>query len=603
MNRILWIIVLSLTFAAWSASAQQGAALPQDPTRPAPTNKPVQPRRADSIEGRISSDDGQPLIKVQVRLSRVGLIHSLSRAVGTDDEGRFIVDDLAPGTYSVSAIAPGYVLDNEEREPKYYRSGDTIDLTMTRGGVITGTVTQLTGEPVVAVRVQAVRVRDSEGRSLRRPASLGSQITDDRGVYRIYGLQPGSYLVLAGAPVGFAASFGTGYEEDVATYFPSATRDTAAEVTVGRGQEATSIDIRYRGERGRSVSGSVVGAVATDPLSGSVFLTLTHTASGFIEATTSIFQRNEKSFAFHGVPDGEYELTALNNLSSGESRASSPLRVIVKGADVTGLEVKLALLGSIVGRTVLEIPQGIGRKDRCKDDRKSLLEETVVLARRDENRERQIRQMNPAPSITGAPDSKGEFILPRMHAFRYRIETELPNKNWFIRAITLPDGGRDRRSIDVARNGLALKSGERVKDMTITIAEGAASLRGRVVPFTEDDRLPDRLRVHLIPVEPERADDPLRFAETAVQGDGAFVFANIAPGRYRLLALPVPDEEPIDHNPNPLAWDGESRASLRRRMESEGAEIDLQPCQHVTDNILRYRAPAPQNSGRTKKNL
>ncbi|MCI0489973.1 MAG: carboxypeptidase-like regulatory domain-containing protein [Blastocatellia bacterium] len=604
MNRILFTVILLIALIAVSASAQQSPSSPaQNPARATSENKSDQPRLAGSIEGRVTSDDGQPLGNLQVYAGQLGIFRGVSRTVGTNDEGKFVLNGLAPGTYSIFARTPGYILAEYQAEPKRYRPGDNVDLTMTKGGVITGTVTRSTGEPVVAVRVSAILVRDIEGRPVSRPVSSGLQYTDDRGVYRLYGLRPGLYLVVAGSSSGFYSGLSAEYEDDTRTYFPSATRDTAAEVTVASGQEATGIDIQYRGEQGRSVSGVVSGKIPPDRRSGFVSLVLTHAASGFIEGTANLpVMGNDNSFAFHGVPDGEYEVIARSSFSTGEGAASPPFRVTVRGADVTGLELKLAPLGRVAGRVVLETQQAAASKTACKDERKSLLEESIITARSDENKERKDRpQSASSSSIISAPDSKGQFLLRNLYAARYHMVTELPNRSWYIRAITRPGAGG--RLTDVARNGFALKSGEQVKDMTITVAEGAASFSGRVVPSTEGERLPDRLHVHLVPVETERADDTLRFAETAVRRDGAFAFDNIAPGRYRLLIFPIPDEEPSDRATRPLAWDADGRASLRRQIESATTEIELQPCQRATDNILRFVAPSPQNSRPPEKNL
>ena len=76
-----------------------------------------------------------------------------------------------------------------------------IDFTLVRGGVITGRVTNSEGKPLINERVQ-FKLADE----LKNNNSLGlKQIrftTDDRGIYRIYGIPAGSYLVSAGRPDG-----------------------------------------------------------------------------------------------------------------------------------------------------------------------------------------------------------------------------------------------------------------------------------------------------------------------------------------------------------------------------------------------------------------
>jgi hypothetical protein len=91
--------------------------------------------------------------------------------------------------------------------------------------------------------------------------------------------------------------------------------------------------------------------------------------------------------------------------------------------------------------------------------------------------------------------------------------------------------------------------------------------------------------VHLVPAEPAAADDVLRFAEVPAGRNGAFEFKNIAPGKYRLLTRTAPNDEPND-NP-PAAWDGVERAKLRKEAEAMKVEIELKPCQRVTDQFVK----------------
>ncbi|HSQ23875.1 MAG TPA: carboxypeptidase-like regulatory domain-containing protein, partial [Pyrinomonadaceae bacterium] len=79
-----------------------------------------------------------------------------------------------------------------------YRPGESVSLTLIKGGVIAGIITNNDGQPVVNVSVRAYRVRDAEGNKVRSAAFAQPRMTDDRGYYRIYGLQPGTYVVSAG---------------------------------------------------------------------------------------------------------------------------------------------------------------------------------------------------------------------------------------------------------------------------------------------------------------------------------------------------------------------------------------------------------------------
>jgi hypothetical protein len=257
---------------------------------------------------------------------------------------------------------------------------------------------------------------------------------------------------------------------------------------------------------------------------------------------------------------------------------------------VTGLELTLVPLASITGRLVLEAARKTERKSECRERRSGSLEEVIVNARRDEAVTDQERVPRVFPrSGDSAPDDQGDFKIRNLTAGRYRLLASLPGDDWYIRAVTLPAAGPGRQPVDASREGLALKSGERVQGLTITLAEGAASLRGRVAATVESAPLPaTHLLAHLIPAERENADATLRFAEAAVLDDGTFTFNNIAPGRYWLIARPVADKDSVEMNPRPLAWDARGRALLRREAESANVVVDLQPCQAIADYVLRY---------------
>jgi hypothetical protein len=141
---------------------------------------------------------------------------------------------------------------------------------------------------------------------------------------------------------------------------------------------------------------------------------------------------------------------------------------------------------------------------------------------------------------------------------------------------------------DISRNGITLKAGEKITGVVATITEGAAGLSGKVIPALEGSRLPQRLRIHLIPAEARAADDVLRYAETFARSDGSFLLSNLAPGKYWLIARAAPDDETNDLPVTPVAWDATERAKLRREAMTAKNEIELRPCGRVKDYGLRF---------------
>jgi len=416
----------------------------------------------------------------------------------------------------------------------------------------------------------------------------------------MYGLLPGSYLISASG-TGQMSSTTSPYDSDVPTYHPSTTRDDAGEVVVRAGQEVSGIDIRYRGDRGYIVSGTLSGALGEDS-SGfrGVTVSLAHRSSGAVESRAYVQLRAGRGFGVYGVPDGDYNLIAQMDVGADSSAASAPRHVVVKGADVTGIELSLAPLGSVSGRAVLETLPDAERTPDCKAKRTVSLDELVLTARRDE---KSGAKDQPGPGVVApndaSADEKGEFKIPSLAAGRYRIETRLPTEDWFVRSMTKA-GPPSSRPNDVAAAGLAITTSQRFTDLTVTLAEGAAALRGKVVPASEGARLPAQLQIHVVPAEPESADDALRFAEVRVDSEGAFSLFNLAPGRYYLQARAVSDDQLMERNPQPLAWDAASRTKLRREAQAANVLIELQRCQRVTEYVLKYAA-APSSKAESKK--
>jgi hypothetical protein len=577
MKRLfILIIIAALAFAVESPARQQD-------------------RRARAITGRVVNDGGQPIANAVVYFNRVGNRPGANNSTGTDEQGNFRAEDLANGAYVVSAMVPGFVPASDETEPQYYRVGDWVTLTMTKGGVITGAVTNSLGEPVVAARVRAIRVRETDGRAARSIGFSNERATDDRGVYRLYGLRSGAYIVaVTGQPM-----FGFGppslYDGNAPTYYPSSTRDTAVEVTVRAGDEASNIDIRYRGERGHAVSGTLTGATEGGQQMGGISVSLAHASSGMIEAQEFVqFRDKTRSFAFYGVPDGEYDVMARRG-GEADSAASVPRRIAVKGGDVTGLELELAPLGSIAGSVVIEPLKEGERKPECGDKRQASIEEIVIAARRDD------KGAKPEPLIMSrsysSPNDKGEFTLFNLRPGLFRIQPRLPVESWYVRSINLiapaATGKPKVAARDAARSGLQLSQGERLTGLAVIVAEGAAFITGKILPAKEGQPIPSQVRVYLVPAEPEMAEDAIRYREALATNDATFTLANLAPGRYYILAKEVSEASPNEDGARPAAWDQTARSAIRREAEAANQTIELQPCRRLTDYSLRMAAAKP----------
>jgi hypothetical protein len=355
-------------------------------------------------------------------------------------------------------------------------------------------------------------------------------------------------------------------------------------VTLQAGQEMGGIDIRYRAEPGHIVSGSVT--LPEGPRSYTSIYLFTAPTGSLAAETYSGGRPGSRSFSFHGVPDGEYFLRARRASYQGKNGASSlPLTVRVKGSDIVGLEVALRATGSIAGSVQLQPLTDNERKVKCESKRNALVEESLVFARRENESKMPAMALSVEP--VGSPDEKGEFRIDDIDAGPYRIEARLPGEQWFVRSMTRPAPAKGKPPVDAARDGLAVTPDQVVAGLAVTFAEGAASLRGRIVPEIQGANLSKRIRIHLIPIEKDHADDGLRFFEALAHADGTFELTNIQPGRYWMLGLSSEEDESSDDRPRPRAWDAAARSKLRSAGETSNNPIEFQPCQRMTDQVLR----------------
>ena len=192
--------------------------------------------------------DGAVLRGAEVVLTGGALPANRARHAYTDTAGRYRIDGLAPGQYTVRAAKTGYAVAayGQPRAtgpgaPVDVAAGETaggIDVALLRQAVIVVRVLDPSGDPVPGFRVVAHRVEyDAGERRLEALPASSFHSTDDRGEIRVSGLAPGEYCVSADpdlprGPLGPRARYSL-------TFYPGTTVDEAEPVTVGVGEEVT----------------------------------------------------------------------------------------------------------------------------------------------------------------------------------------------------------------------------------------------------------------------------------------------------------------------------------------------------------------------------
>lgn len=175
------------------------AAPAQTPARDTPA---VATKGTASITGTVvAAKDQRPLRGVLVSVNG----GAAPKTAMTDNSGRFAVHNLPAGRYSVSATKPAYLWQTFGATRVggpgvsiILTDGQSADasMTLTRGGVIAGTVRNAKGRPIQSISVVATVVPASGQWDAVSTAARPAVQTDAAGAYRLYGLPAGDYLII-----------------------------------------------------------------------------------------------------------------------------------------------------------------------------------------------------------------------------------------------------------------------------------------------------------------------------------------------------------------------------------------------------------------------
>ena len=460
----------------------------------------------------------------------------------TDSEGRYRLNGLAASTYSVTVLAPAFV-DAESVNYSPYGGKmvflstaevvENVDLKLMRGAVITGRITDEDGKPAVEERVNLDIVPDPSGRrSVDMSRMYGDMYqTDDRGVYRIYGLPPGRYRISAGSDASGFPRSNSGRGSFARTFYGDTREEGKATIVeLSEGTEATNIDIRL-GRRGTtfSISGRVVNSENGEPLPG---VRPTHgnvsktNPSGVFIVGLPTNSRGE--FRLDRIEPGRLTIYVTSRLEGGDFY-SEPIVIDVVDRDITNLEIKAIRGVTISGLVVLE-----GGASRNTPARLGGLKLTVSVS----TNSKLQTQNNASADI--APD--GSFRvggLPPGKAQLYLYSPENPN----LRNLTITRIERD--GVEITQ-GFEIQAGQSASNLRILLAYGTGVIRG-TIKF-ENGSPPSNARMYVGIRREGSTDSFQRGTQTDVRGH--FVITGVPAGTYEItlhqgfFSPPQPGQRP-----------------------------------------------------------
>lgn len=530
--------VIALGLAA-HARTQSLPARPGVPTAGTPAGRTSDVARV-VIRGTIlAGDTGAPLRSATVTLL---LRDAVVRVVSTDEEGRYLFDNLDSGRYLVMARRSGYLpwaygqrddgLPGQVIEVNAGMRLPAIDIRLPRNSAILGRITDEFGAPVSLVRVQAWQARVVGGR--RRLIAVGMpRETDDLGYYRLFGLGPGDYFLTAAlkaADEDATSDVGTG--SYAPTFYPGTLNSVeASEISVALGQEAVA-DFPLVPSAAFLVTGAAVSRSGR-PAGGHVELVPRRdlVMGALMPGQFTAPLQPGGAFTIRRVPPGSYTLVVV---TTGSVQADGTrLTVPESGTRLVGVD----RLDVAVGE-VLVTPGAVASGRITVDGVRPAVSAqgvrvTAVPVSPDE----------PESAIAIPPAlvrSDWTFELRGLHGRRLLDVTNLPPG---LGVVTIRAEGRDVGTAGIMsalaeRLSVEINLTSRITEITGIAREGTGrAARDYVVVCVADDRV--------------RQQDPLRRYQRLVRADrsGRYTVSGLPAGNYLIVAFEDVPASAIDDPP------------------------------------------------------
>ena len=476
------------------------------------------------IAGIVEDDRRQPVAGARVTLTGPALRES--RATVTDNRGRFVFLAVPSGRFSVTAQKPGYVRGQYGARtpggpgaPVVLAAGqrlDTLTVAVARGGVITGTIFDPDGSPTAGVAVRALRVMTQSGE--RRLVQVGGDSSDDRGVYRIYQLMPGTYFVSATPRDG---------DSDRATasppvYYPgSSAFGGAASVALAISEERSGVDISLPSFRAVVIDGRIMPAATASGCQTTVALVPMSNGDVASPADVSTVDVEDSRFEIGGVLPGTYRLLARCGTGSASPRSPAPLwastDLVVGTSDMHDVVLPLRPGMTVSGRVAFDGPRPSSASSRGV--RLALVERGVAA-----------NEIGGTHFADVAPD--GRFVVSGLPPGRYDVEASVSGGgagDWAMESATV--AGRD-----AADFALEIPPDEHVADMLVTFSNRTQGVVGRLVD--QRDQPVMGYTVVAFPVDTRYwLAGSRRVRAVRVGADGTYAISRLPPGDYRLAAV------------------------------------------------------------------
>jgi hypothetical protein len=462
-----------------------------------------------------------------------------------------------------------------------------LEIRMPRGAVITGAIRSSRGTPVVGADVMLLR-RPADG-SLPSNANSAVRVRAyDQGVYRAYGLMPGTYVVaaamhghseLVGIEVPATASVDrllqelerqgvTASASDrlgaptfalAPVFYPGTTMPSDAQsVVVAAGEERSGIDIALERVPSLSVEGTIRNSGGPMPPVALQLVAMEASPLSIgARPTLSAAPGPDGHFKYTGVTPGRYELTArsatprpadapgrtpaMGSYGSGEPLPPgldpdvvtwASAEIDVSGNDVSGIELALQPAFHVAGRILLD-----GTTTVSPDLTKVNITMPYVDGGGGYSFQSNGQLRGRIGVIAPAVAADGTFRVSPVLPGSYRMTATIPDKTWWLRSVLV--NGRDVLDVPLDLAGS-------IDNAVVTFTDRHTSLSGMLqtpagAPATD----------YVVLVFPtDRAlwrPKARRLVLMRPATDGRFTTPDLPPGEYYIAALTDVDPNDWQH--------------------------------------------------------
>lgn len=441
----------------------------------------------------------------------------------TDAEGAYRITNVPPGTYQVTVVAPAYVVTETDARKSVVvgedESLENVNFSLVRGGVITGKVTDAEGRPAIAQQVEiysasAMERRNQQQQQMPVYPVMGIQ-TDDRGIYRAWGIAAGRYKVAAGRGDERFSGYAPNRDKYKQIFHPDVSDPAKATVVeVSEGSEAKDVDIILGAPvQMFSASGRMVDSQTGAPVPHARFGLQRVLSPQRVEFVNSFGVANARGdFIIEGLIPGKYS-TLMFPEDGSDLRADATTFEIID-SDVSGVTIKVSKGATVSGVVILET------------------EDKSAAGKLAEIMMRGSVQAGPGfgNSVSSQIGADGSFRLAGLPSGAVNISIggrgPYPPKGFSISRI-------ERDGMIVPR--VDVKDGEHVPGVKVFIGYGNAVLHGIVK--IENGSLPPSARVFLRLAKP--GDNAFYMRPLQVDERGRFQMDGIPPGSYELVGQVV----------------------------------------------------------------